>query len=196
MGVLQNLAKEIDKSKFREEAIAARNSLKPEEKEAMDESIRLKLSELEEYKDADTVLCYASYHSEVSTFSIMKMAIEDGKALYCPRVVGKNMVFLRIYAVEELQPGYNGIMEPLFSDAYTPSVGGKKSLFIMPGVAYDRTKNRIGYGGGFYDRFLGIHEEFLHTVALGYSCQVYDEIPSKSYDIKPHYIVTDKEVIS
>ena len=190
------MANNMEKSAIRDEAMALRNSIKSDAKKEMDLAIRDMLAELPEYKDADTVLCYASYKSEVDSFPIIKMAFEDGKAIYCPRVVGKNMVFLRIYALEELQAGYNGILEPFFSDAYTPSIGGKKSLCIVPGVAYDRLRNRIGYGGGFYDRFLGIHEEFLNTVALGYSCQVFDyEIPSKEYDIKPQIIVTDKEII-
>ena len=190
------MANSMDKSEIREKALALRNGLEPNTKKAMDLAIREKVGELPEYQDAEVVLCYASYHSEVDSFPIIKMAFEDGKAIYCPRVVGKNMVFLRIYALEELQAGYKGILEPFFSDAYTPSIGGPKSLCIVPGVAYDRDKNRIGYGGGFYDRFLGIHEEFLNTVALGYSCQIFDEtIPAKDYDIKPRIIVTDKEII-
>ncbi len=189
------MANSTDKSLIREQAMAARNKLNAADKKKFDEMIRDNVAALPEYQECDTVLCYSSYNSEVDSYPLMKKAFEDGKALFCPKVVGRNMVFLRVYALEELQEGYKGIMEPVFSDAFTPTVGGKKSLCIIPCVGVDRSRNRVGYGGGFYDRFLGIHEVYLNTVALAYSCQVVDEVPAMDYDVKPQVIVTENEII-
>jgi len=185
----------MDREAIRSEVLAKRSKLDDNERALRSEEIRKKLSDFSLYKDADFVLCYASYNKEVDTFSIIKMAIEDGKAVYCPRVIGRNMVFLRVYAVEELQLSDKGIPEPFLSEVFTPSIGAKKGLCIMPGVAFDRNRNRLGYGGGFYDRYLGIHKEFVNTVALAFSMQIIDEIATEPHDIKPEAIITNKEII-
>ena len=87
--------------------------------------------------------------------------------------------------------GYKGIREP---KGDTEVYSGKdasladKTLMIMPGVAFDRNRNRMGYGGGFYDRFLS-DKPWMHTIAIGYQCQMFPEIPVEENDIRPGQII-------
>ncbi|MBE5871595.1 MAG: 5-formyltetrahydrofolate cyclo-ligase [Lachnospiraceae bacterium] len=152
------------------------------------------------YKEADSVLLFASYRTEADTFSLAGQVLCDHKKLYYPVVLGKEMEFYRVESLEELKEGYCGIPEPdaLAERQFTPLDCGKV-LMLMPGVCFDRAGGRIGYGGGFYDRYLehlkskpGVE---LVTAALAFSCQIAEDgaIPKEQYDISPDYIVSSKE---
>jgi 5-formyltetrahydrofolate cyclo-ligase len=102
------------------------------------------------------------------------------------------MEFYRINSLEELQAGYRGILEPSGETEkflFRPG-NADKTLMLMPGVAFDSYRNRIGYGKGFYDRYLADKEELqLHTIGIGFSCQLVDEIPAQEGDIKPYQVI-------
>ena len=125
----------------------------------------------------------------METAEILKYCLKEGKAVYCPRVTGKEMDFYRISAVEELAAGFHGILEPPGAPErlFRP---GKKALMVMPGVVFDRQHHRIGYGGGYYDRYLqGL--QGIVTAALAFSFQVVEEIPAEPHDIRPQIILTE-----
>ena len=111
--------------------------------------------------------------------------------VYVPKVYGQDMEFIEITDYEELASGNFGILEPV-SDDFEEIEDG---LMFMPGIAFDHSRNRIGFGGGYYDRYLARHAGLV-TVALAYEFQIVDKIDSEPTDIRPHIIVTESEVIS
>lgn len=108
------------------------------------------------YREAQTLLVYVSFRSEAATLPLIRKALAEEKAVYVPRVAGREMDFFRIAALSDLEEGYRGILEPKahITDMYTPFASAGKTLFCMPGAVFDRAHHRIGYGGGFYDRYL------------------------------------------
>lgn len=148
------------------------------------------------FLEADCILCYAGYKSEVDTFALMECALEKGKRVYCPKVHGKEMEFYRILSTGDLEAGYKGIREPqgaedrLFTSGL---VTGMKCLMLMPGSVFDRDRHRIGYGGGYYDRYLSNHDG-LATMALCFEMQVLENVPSGIYDRKPDIVLTESHI--
>ena len=112
-----------------------------------------------------------------------------------PRVVETPslvMEFYRIRSESELRPGYRGIQEPVESAPRYEYHAEKMSrtLMLMPGAAFDRQKNRLGYGKGFYDRYLAEKEALcLRTIGVGFSCQMVEEIPRTPKDIRPYQVI-------
>ena len=144
------------------------------------------------YKEADTLLIYASYRSEVSTYGIIKQAFKDSKKVFCPKVLSPGiMEFYEIHSLDEIICGYKNIPEPPSTNLSFEQHKSYNTLMAMPLVAYDSAKTRIGYGGGFYDRYLQTHT-VTHTIALGFECQRYESaIPYEDTDIKPEFILTE-----
>ena len=137
-------------------------------------------------------MIFASYGSEIDTSEIISEALRTGKRVYLPRVEGLEMQFYRIYSLEELTEGYRGIPEPDgTSERYLYSENeADHTLMIMPGVAFDPYRHRIGYGKGFYDRFLEGKEALsLRTIAVGFWCQMVEEIPQEEKDIRPYQVI-------
>jgi len=99
------------------------------------------------------------------------------------------MVFYKLTDFARLEPGYFGIPEPVSGEI----VNWSKALMIMPGVAFDRANHRVGYGGGFYDRYLEKHPQ-LERVAIAFSFQMLPEVPTEPTDICPQIIVTEEEI--
>lgn len=104
----------------------------------------------------------------------------------------KYMEFVKIKSYQDLAPGYMGIMEPV-SDDYASL---KNGLLVMPGIAFDTQKNRIGYGGGFYDRYLQQHMSDFYKTAICFDYQIVEHIMSEEFDIKPDKIITEKRIIN
>ena len=98
-------------------------------------------------------------------------------------------VFYKLTDFARLEPGYFGIPEPVSGEI----VNWSKALMIMPGVAFDRANHRVGYGGGFYDRYLEKHPQ-LERVAIAFSFQMLPEVPTEPTDICPQIIVTEEEI--
>lgn len=144
---------------------------------------------LPEFLQAQRIYVYVDYNHEVGTSEIIEAAWHMGKQVAVPRVVGCDMVFCRIEGFQQLKAGFHGIPEP---DESCPPVQWDDALMIMPGVAFDRERNRCGYGGGFYDRFLEKHP--LHTVAVAFEFQVVENLPVEPTDIKPERIVTEQGI--
>ncbi|MGN0430729.1 MAG: 5-formyltetrahydrofolate cyclo-ligase [Lachnospiraceae bacterium] len=142
------------------------------------------------YYKAESILLFASYGSEISTEEILQDALKRGKKVYLPRVEGEDMEFYRISSKEELKEGYRGILEPDgTSERFVYGAGeSDKVLMIMPGAAFDIKRNRIGYGRGFYDRYLA-DKPGLYTIAIGFDCQMVDCIAEEKTDIKPMQVI-------
>ncbi len=137
---------------------------------------------------SDVIYCYVDYRNEVRTREIIETAWEQGKKVAVPKVFGDEMEFHYIQSFEDLEKGYKGIPEPwkecLADDA-------ENVLVIMPGAAFDVTCNRIGYGKGYYDKYLHAHPNYK-TLALAFELQMVKHIPAEEYDICPDIIITEE----
>ena len=139
-----------------------------------------KFRECELYKNAQTIYGYLLYNQEVRTVPMLEQAIRDGKRVAVPKCYGEEMRFLYISDFEnEVAPGYANIPEPIADE---PVADDKTALVLMPGLAFDPQGHRIGYGGGFYDRFLSAEPDHP-TLALCYGFQMVDHLETEEFDI-------------
>ena len=132
-----------------------------------------------EYLRSDTVYAYLPYNQEVRTEYILEKALADGKKVAVPKVFGDTMKFIYLEDLDQVSSGYCGIPEPV---ADGPVADDPTALVLMPGLAFDEAGHRIGYGGGFYDKFLA-SEPNHPTVALCYDFQMVEDIPVDERDI-------------
>ena len=132
------------------------------------------------YKNAKTIYGYLPYNQEVRTVPMLEQAIRDGKAVAVPKCYGEEMRFIYINDfTAEVAPGYANIPEPI---ADGPVADDKTALVLMPGLAFDPMGHRIGYGGGFYDRFLSAEPDHP-TLALCYGFQMVEHLQTAAFDI-------------
>lgn len=190
----------MDKNTLRKSILKTRNELSREEQLSLSYEIMEKTVGHYEFSQAEEILLYASYKSEVITDGILEYAFMLGKKVYCPKVIAgdenSKMEFYQIFSKENLINGYKGIKEPeeALDRRFVPS--DKAALLIMPGAVFDKSGHRIGYGKGFYDRFLKDKKEaFSCKMALAYDFQVREEIPFENHDICADIIITEKDVI-
>lgn len=130
------------------------------------------------YQHAGALYAYLSYNQEVRTMPIIAHALAQGKRVAVPKVYGEQMRFLWLDDPSQLAVGYCGIPEPVFD---TPVADDPSALVLMPGLAFDPHGHRLGYGGGFYDRFLS--QEPHPTIALCYDFQLLPALQTESFDI-------------
>ena len=133
----------------------------------------------EQYQNAATVYGYLPYNQEVRTVPLLEKALADGKRVAVPKVYGDEMRFIYITDLTQVEKGYAGIPEPV---ADGPVADDKTALVLMPGLAFDPKGHRIGYGGGYYDKFLAAEPDHP-TVALCYAFQMLPELKTDDYDI-------------
>lgn len=179
------------KAQIRKRILEKRNALTPTQRMRSEILVTERILGHQWYYKASEILFFASCGSEISTRDMIKDAFASGKRVYLPRVEGEDMQFYQILPDEPLVKGYGGIWEP---------AGDKERLFVyeerkkeavlmlMPGAAFDPMRNRIGYGKGFYDRYLA-DKRSLHTIAIGFDCQMTAEIESCETDIRPMQVI-------
>lgn len=127
------------------------------------------------------LLSYASFGSEFNTFHIMEWAMTHGMKVYLPRLHDRTMDFYEVRDLEHLKRHSYGMLEPEEGGVpYTPT---KYDLLLVPGLAFDLKGGRLGYGGGYYDKFLQEHPEPM-TLGLSYLCQLIDEVPVDKTDVR------------
>ena len=169
-----------EKKLLRKEILSCRDALTEAERERGKLLITERILGHQWYYLSDKILSFVSYGSEICTTEILENALQDGKEVYVPKVEGREMKFYRIRSLTELKEGYKGIREPqgnTESYVFTPE-NAAGSLFLMPGSVFDPLGNRLGYGGGFYDRYLADKEALrLRSIAVGFRCQQAEEVP-------------------
>ena len=195
------------KARLRKDMLAKRDALSDEERKALSLKLANNLLESQEYKNADKVLIYCSFGSEAQTDSIISKALSDNKEVYCPVVTDKKeriAEFVRINSLSDLKSGTFGIPEPVIGKDSELFRGSKKStLLVVPGLVFDRNGNRIGYGGGYYDKFMEVFknellDDTIKSVAIGFDFQVISEDLTEflnDMDKKVSMVITDKEFI-
>lgn len=180
-----------NKKEIREYINKKRLLLKKEEKENFDILILNKLINSEEYIDSKHIFIYVSFNSEVDTHRVIQYALEDNKCVYVPKVISKEkgMKAVQIKSVNELKKGMYGILEPVsFRFVVDEQV---IDLAVIPGIAFDISGGRVGYGGGFYDRFLKKLNSNAVKLALAYDFQVMDKVPTEIHDVFVDRIITN-----
>ena len=183
----------MDKKILRKRLIESRKSLDKVEKAKWDKIISEKIIKSDCFKKAEQVLVFSSTDDEFDTRYIIERCRESYKRVFYPRCIDKdgNMSFFKVDSVGDLTFGSFGILEP--KETCKKYIPQDNDLVIVPCLSADRQKNRIGYGKGYYDRFL---KDFNGvSVSPCYDILLEDEITTDKYDMKINIIVTDKEVI-
>jgi 5-formyltetrahydrofolate cyclo-ligase len=192
-----------NKSEIRTMMKAVKNEFEPMMISFAGEVIGYKVMAMEEYKNADTIFIYADYNREVPTSTIIADALKTGKKVALPKVykqdlakeeIDRNyMKFHYITSMEDLEQGYNGIREPK-EELPVADYDTEGSVMIMPLMAFDAKRNRVGYGAGFYDRYLNSHK-VAYKIGIAYDEQKVDNIDDRTeYDVRPDVIVTQKAI--
>ena len=187
-----------EKKLLRKEILSRRDALTEVERERGKRLITERILGHQWYYLSNRILSFVSHGSEICTTEILGNALQDGKEVYVPKVEGREMQFYRIRSLTELKEGYKGIREPegnTQSYVFTPE-NAAGSLFLMPGSVFDPLGNRLGYGGGFYDRYLVKNGDRYYKTAICFDYQVLDDIPAEEFDIRPDMIITDKRIIT
>ena len=141
---------------------------------------------------SDILLAFMSYGSEIHTGQIIEEACRKGKMVYLPKVEGENLKFYLYEGPGSLKQGYKGILEPSGASGqyeYDEKTA-VKTLLLMPGVGFDPYRNRLGYGKGFYDRFLADKPLlWVRSIGIGHACQMAESIPTGEHDQKPYQVI-------
>ena len=169
--------------------LAARKSISNQEWTEKSYRIYGKVVEHSLFLNADEIYCYIDFRNEVGTRKIIEMAWKLGKKVAVPKINGDFMEFFYIHSFDQLSPGNWGISEPV-SECIAC---GDNVLVIMPGAAFDKNKHRIGYGKGYYDRYLANHPSY-QTMALAFELQMLENIPADEHDISPQFIITEEHI--
>jgi 5-formyltetrahydrofolate cyclo-ligase len=169
----------MDKKALRKEIREQKRAMTEEMIAAKSEKLGELFAASELYKNAKSIYGYLPYNQEVRTVAMLEQAIRDGKRVAVPKCYGDEMRFIWMEDLSKVEKGYAGIPEPVEDG---PVADDTKALVLMPGLAFDPQGHRIGYGGGFYDRFLA--EETEHpTLALCYDFQMLEHLETEEFDI-------------
>lgn len=194
----------MEKTEIRKAVLKLREALSAEARSIASLKLADRIIGHQWFYGSDTLLIFVGYGSEIDTSEIILEALRKGKKVYVPKVEGEEMHFYRIWSLDDLHPGYKGIPEPVVEAVCEQHNKGfrcpehyqyhaeemRHTLMIMPGVAFDPYRNRIGYGKGFYDRYLKDKEELqLRTIGVGFRCQEVVEVPADKNDIKPYQVI-------
>ena len=172
------------KNHLRQSSKTLRRGLSPEAKEEMDSAIARAFLRSTSYTRSDGILTYVSTEIEVDTLRIIETALRDGKRVACPRCIEgtRNMDFYYIQSLDELSPGCFGVLEPS-PTASRLFRGAQRPVCIVPGLSFDHWGYRLGYGKGYYDRFLAGYNGW--TVGLCYSACIEYKYTRRCSDNRP-----------
>ncbi len=184
-----------EKNLLRKQCAAIRNGISQDEKAQRDEKICSLCASLAIYRFADTVLLYHPIRSEVDVRPLIDSALADGKEVYlplCDKTEPGKMQFHRIMFQNDLSAGSFGVMEPsLHLPVWMPD-DGKRAVCLIPALAYGKDGFRLGYGKGYYDRFL---QGFNGTgIGITYSELILPTVPHNRFDLKADLLVSEKGV--
>ena len=169
----------MDKKELRRSIREQKRAMTEEQIVTASEKLGQLFAATEAYQKAETIYGYLPYNQEVRTIPMLQKALDDGKKVAVPKVFGEEMKFIYLDDLTAVEKGYAGIPEPV---ADGPVADDQEALVLMPGLAFDPQGHRIGYGGGFYDKFLA-SEPGHPTVALCYAFQMLPQLETEEFDI-------------
>ncbi len=179
-----------------------RSNISMDDRKAYDDLIRQSLLCTKVYRQCRRLFCYISFHSELNTKEIILQALREDKQVYVPRVEEEHrMEFYRIDNFKSLKRSSFNILEPLpdeerrYQENTTNEASGV-NLMILPGLAFDLMGNRIGYGAGYYDRYLSSYpKDHFYKIAACYDFQLIEHITAYEYDVRADAIITPTKKI-
>lgn len=178
----------MNKRYFREFYSEIRSNISDDERKSINNRISQNFIESDFLKDFNLFLIYISVNNEIDTSEIISFLFKIGKKVAVPYCYGKNMDFYYISSTEELVKGKFGIPSVDINSAVKVE-NFDDSLCIVPGLSFDNNGNRLGYGGGFYDRFL--MGKNLATLGLCYEKCISEELPTEDFDIAMDFVLTE-----
>ena len=180
----------MDKKALRAEIKAKKRAMTEEQIAATSDALAQQLYAHPAYKEAKSIFGYLSYNQEVRTMPMLERAQKDGKRVAVPKVIGDTMIFIWLDDLSRVELGYCSIPEPIDNG---PEAVDETALVMMPGLAFDPTGRRCGYGGGFYDRYLEEHPDHP-TLAMCYGFQMFDHLDTDPHDIPVNYVLSQEVV--
>ena len=185
----------MDKTILRHAMLKKREAISPPERQSKSRQASQLLLGLDQFRQARTVLVYLPVKQELDTIPIINKSWQLQKEVVVPVCQPSRQLLLsRLYSLDELGEGTYGIPEPL--DRYIRPVQAEEAdLAILPGVAFDLAGNRLGFGGGYFDRFLPLLRADCPRVALAYEFQIVEALPVQEHDIRMDLIVTESRII-
>lgn len=186
----------LEKQRLREEHLAAREALSEQERSVLDDRITQKLLAISEYVEATTVLTYVSVSSEVSTRMFIECALRDGKTVAVPRCLpGHCLEFVAITSLDQLIAAPFGLLEPPKELPALTEEQMNASICIVPALLVDIKGYRLGYGAGFYDRFLSTYPG--KKICLAYQQNLSRTmLPHTASDVAVDVVITESEVLT
>jgi 5-formyltetrahydrofolate cyclo-ligase len=183
----------VPKRTLRRTMLAHRKSLSPEEFRSASLHIQETFLDTDNFRRARSVLVYSPIHHEVETELIVRAALNSGKKVAFPVVVGHELIFREVSDSSALEKGAFGILEPTATGEVFSL--DEADILVVPGIAFDLNGHRIGYGKGYYDKTIHRLEGHGKLVGLCYDFQLVDEILGEAHDIKMDLIITEKRVV-
>jgi 5-formyltetrahydrofolate cyclo-ligase len=179
------------KGELRKLMMEKRKALSKEEKKELDGIIFSKVIESEYYTKAKIIFVFVSHEDEVDTIKIIKHALKNNKIICVPKVISKlqGMEVIEIKSLEDLEPGKFGILEPKPGNNIISAE--TIDLVLLPGLAFDIDGGRLGYGGGFYDRYLTNITINTPKIGIGYDFQIIDKVTMEKHDNHIDGIITN-----
>lgn len=169
----------MDKKELRSQIRSRKRAMTEEEILSRSDALGKLFAQSEAYRNAKTIYGYLPYNQEVRTVPMLEQALKDGKRVAVPKCYGEEMKFIYLTDLTQVAPGYANIPEPIANE---PIADDPTALVLMPGLAFDSQGHRIGYGGGFYDKFLSA-EPNHPTLALCYEFQMLPHLETEEHDI-------------
>lgn len=180
------------KRALRRAVIARRDALSERDRAAASLSIADRVAALPETREARSAMAFWSFGSEVDTAPLIERLVAEGRTVALPRIEGSDIVPVAFVPGDPTTQTSFGAMEPVGRRVLDPT---ELDLVIVPGVAFDRSGNRVGYGAGYYDRFLRRTRPGVPAVAIAFAAQLVHEVPTGGTDRRVDAIVTEAEVI-
>jgi 5-formyltetrahydrofolate cyclo-ligase len=187
----------LDKKALRKELLIKRENLTEEEILKKSNLIANSIYNSKVYRDAKTIMTYISFKNEVYTHNIIKKSIIENKKIVVPITIPetKELKISQVLDFNELEIGYYNILTP--KKEFLRYIDPKDiDLVLVPGVAFDKNGYRIGYGGGYYDRFLDKLRKDAIKIGLAFDLQLIDKVPKDNYDKSVDIIITENEIIN
>ncbi len=175
----------MDKKELRAQIRQRKRAMTEEEIVSRSKKLGALFAASEAYKNAKTIYGYLPYNQEVRTVPMLEKALADGKKVAVPKCYGEEMRFIYMDDLSKVEKGYANIPEPI---ADGPVADDPTALVLMPGLAFDPQGSRMGYGGGFYDKFLAAEPDHP-TLALCYEFQMLPHLETETHDIPVDHVI-------
>lgn len=181
----------LTKKEIRQQVLKMRRDVTEDQVTELSELICNRICETSAYKEAEKICLYMPIDNEVDVTMLAHKAWEEGKSLWLPKVNGTLMDFFKFDQDTSFVTGAYGVLEPVSEEILEMDA---KTLVLMPGVAFSADGGRVGYGSGYYDRYLHGHGECM-TIAVCYGFQIMEELPLEEHDVKPDVIICENALI-